>query len=68
MFARALKTILSQLPADDPTLVGFATFDSTLHFYNLKVSILIYPLGVCVVSHMALSIYGRERRVRLRCW
>jgi len=35
---RSIKSCLDSLPGDERTLVGFLTFDSTLHFYNLKSS------------------------------
>ena len=34
---RAIRACLDQLPGDERTRVGFLTYDSTLHFYNLKV-------------------------------
>eukprot|EP00198_Chlamydomonas_reinhardtii_P012637 XP_001701974.1 COP-II coat subunit [Chlamydomonas reinhardtii] len=37
--AAAIKACLDQLPGDERTLVGFLTFDSSLHFYNLKASL-----------------------------
>lgn len=30
---------LDRVPGDERTLVGFLTFDTTLHFYNLKPSL-----------------------------
>jgi len=32
----AIKACLDRLPGDERTLIGFLTFDSTLHFYNLN--------------------------------
>jgi protein transport protein SEC24 len=32
----AIKACLDDLPGDDRTQVGFLTFDTTLHFYNLR--------------------------------
>ncbi|KXZ41961.1 hypothetical protein GPECTOR_234g547 [Gonium pectorale] len=37
--AAAIKSCLDSLPGDERTLVGFLTFDSSLHFYNLKASL-----------------------------
>ncbi|GLC34598.1 hypothetical protein PLESTB_001244000 [Pleodorina starrii] len=37
--AAAIKASLDSLPGDERTLVGFITFDSSLHFYNLKSSL-----------------------------
>jgi len=42
MVATAARTILSSLDSipnyDNRTKIGFITYDSTLHFYNLNVS------------------------------
>jgi protein transport protein SEC24 len=35
----AVKASLDRLPGDSRTRIGFLTFDSTLHFYNLKASL-----------------------------
>jgi protein transport protein SEC24 len=32
----AIQQVLSDLPEGPRTFVGIATFDSTIHFYNLK--------------------------------
>lgn len=32
----AIKGCLGDLPGEERTLVGVVTFDSTIHFYNLK--------------------------------
>ncbi|EFJ52467.1 hypothetical protein VOLCADRAFT_72688 [Volvox carteri f. nagariensis] len=37
--AAAIKSCLDSLPGDERTLVGFLTFDSSLHFYNIKASL-----------------------------
>ncbi|GIL72053.1 hypothetical protein Vretimale_545 [Volvox reticuliferus] len=37
--AASIKSCLDNLPGDERTLVGFLTFDSSLHFYNLKASL-----------------------------
>lgn len=34
--AAAIKASLDSLPGDERTMVGFLTFDTALHFYNLK--------------------------------
>ncbi|KAL6046314.1 Protein transport protein Sec24C [Balamuthia mandrillaris] len=41
-FVRAIKHILQSLPEDSEAKVGFITFDTTVHFYNLK-SVLEQP-------------------------
>ena len=37
--ANAIKSCLDSLPGDERTLIGFLTYDSALHFYNLKASL-----------------------------
>lgn len=37
--ASTIKSCLDQLPGDERTMVGFITFDSSLHFYNLKANL-----------------------------
>ncbi|MEW5302407.1 MAG: hypothetical protein WDW36_005198 [Sanguina aurantia] len=37
--AAAIRECLHKLPGDERTLVGFLTFDSSLHYYNLKSSL-----------------------------
>ena len=37
--ASTIKACLDQLPGDERTLVGFITYDSSLHFYNLKANL-----------------------------
>jgi protein transport protein SEC24 len=36
--AQTIKSCLDELPGFPRTQVGFITFDSTIHFYNMKVS------------------------------
>ena len=36
-----LLDCLGRLPGDARTLVGFLTYDSSLHFYNLSVSVVL---------------------------
>ena len=40
VFCSVLLDNLSKLPGDARTMVGFLTYDNTLHFYNLKVNVL----------------------------
>ena len=40
VFCSVLLDNLSKLPGDARTMVGFLTYDNTLHFYNLKVKVL----------------------------
>ena len=35
--AETIKSCLDELPGFPRTQIGFATFDSTIHFYNMKV-------------------------------
>lgn len=37
--AQSIKTVLSELPGQPRTQVGFLTFDSSIHFYSLKASL-----------------------------
>eukprot|EP00775_Hariotina_reticulata_P013331 gene13331-13460_t len=37
--AKAISSCLDQLAGDERTMVGFLTYDSSLHFYNLKASL-----------------------------
>eukprot|EP00882_Tetradesmus_deserticola_P028392 GHRQ01031626.1.p1 GENE.GHRQ01031626.1~~GHRQ01031626.1.p1 ORF type:complete len:126 (+),score=69.03 GHRQ01031626.1:626-1003(+) len=37
--ADTIRACLDQLPGDERTQVGFLTYDSSLHFYNLKASL-----------------------------
>jgi protein transport protein SEC24 len=36
--AQTIKSCLDELPGFPRTQVGFITFDSAIHFYNMKVS------------------------------
>lgn len=38
MVCKLLKENLDKMPGDLRTQIGFITFDSTVHFYSLKVS------------------------------
>ena len=38
LVCKLLKENLDKMPGDLRTLIGFITFDSTVHFYSLKVS------------------------------
>ena len=42
VFCSVLLDNLSKLPGDARTMVGFLTYDNTLHFYNLKVNVLLF--------------------------
>jgi protein transport protein SEC24 len=44
--AKAIRSCLDQLPGDERTMVGFLTYDSSLHFYNLKASLTAPQVGV----------------------
>lgn len=36
--AQTIKSCLDRLPGSSRTQIGFITFDSTIHFYNIKAS------------------------------
>jgi hypothetical protein len=40
-----IKACLDQLPGDERTMVGFITFDASLHFYNLKANLAAPQVG-----------------------
>lgn len=44
--ASTIKSCLDQLPGDERTMVGFITYDATLHFYNLKANLAAPQVGV----------------------
>ena len=48
--ANTIKSCLDELPGFPRTQIGFATFDSTIHFYNMKVC--------CVISITTINISG----------
>lgn len=35
--AQTIRSCLDELPGSPRTQIGFITFDSTIHFYNMKV-------------------------------
>lgn len=43
--ASTIKACLDQLPGDERTLVGFITYDASLHFYNLKANLAAPQVG-----------------------
>ena len=36
--AQTIRSCLDELPGSTRTQIGFITFDSTIHFYNMKAS------------------------------
>lgn len=52
----AIKDSLETLPGNERTQVGFLTFDSTLHFYNLKSSL---SQPQMLVRPMSCHIHGQ---------
>ena len=52
VFCSVLLDNLSKLPGDARTMVGFLTYDNTLHFYNLKVNVLYCSLSSSSVVYM----------------
>ena len=55
-----IKTALDALAENERTMVGFLTFDSTLHFYSLKASLtqpqMLVRGGLCCVSACSACI------------
>jgi hypothetical protein len=43
--ASTIKACLDQVPGDERTMVGFITYDSSLHFYNLKANLAAPQVG-----------------------
>ena len=53
MFCKLLRDNLDKMPGDLRTQIGFITFNSTVHFYSLKVGdfhIIIYWLILIVLD------------------
>ncbi len=44
---KAIRDSLDRLPGNDRTQIGFLTFDSSLHFFNLKSSLSQPQMLVC---------------------
>lgn len=49
--ANTIKSCLDELPGFPRTQIGFATFDSTIHFYNMKVCFIISITTINVSLH-----------------
>lgn len=58
--ANTIKSCLDELPGFPRTQIGFATFDSTIHFYNMKVCNIVciaIVYNICLPpSHFILII------------
>lgn len=57
--ADTIRACLDQLPGDERTQVGFLTYDSSLHFYNLKASLAAPQVGNHYVHHTRLCLQMR---------
>jgi hypothetical protein len=58
--ADTIKASLDKLPGSPRTQIGFLTFDSTLHFYNLKVCtevVLAYEMELS--RELSVDVYVR---------
>lgn len=54
--AQTIKSCLDELPGYPRTQIGFATFDSTIHFYNMKVCLSIDAVCLHIVfSHTCVN-------------
>jgi len=59
--ADTIKASLDKLPGFPRTQIGFLTFDSTLHFYNLKVCTeSCFCIGDGIVTGNVLLMYERR--------
>ena len=57
MFCETLLDCVNKLPGDGRTMVGFLSFDHTLHFYNLKVSkSLCVHLKIVLMKNMMMWV------------
>ena len=68
--AAAIKACLDDLPGSDRARIGFLTYDSHLHFYNLKASLSQPQMMVCFFISAWLCRHRRplaKQRLR-RLW
>jgi hypothetical protein len=61
--ASTIKSCLDELPGDERTLVGFITYDASLHFYNLKANLAAPQVGGGT-QQVLRGWYGRAMRPR----
>ena len=54
---RCLLDCLGRLPGDARTMVGFVTYDSSLHFYNLSVSSTVHVQELLPEQVLYVSIH-----------
>ena len=60
VIAQAIKESLDRLPGGERTQIGFLTFDSTLHFYNLKSSLTQPQMMVSADTFRHTSVQNPE--------
>jgi hypothetical protein len=71
---QAIKDTLGDFPGDTRTRIGFITFDSTIHFYNLKVGFFFlsfFLLDFVRNSTLTLSfemLFFSLRFLTHKCW
>ncbi|RZC80251.1 hypothetical protein C5167_042822 [Papaver somniferum] len=57
--AKTIKSCLDELPGSPRTQIGFITYDSTLHFYNMKASFQINSLPAMFLDNVNVeSAFG----------
>ena len=69
MVCKLLKENLDKMPGDLRTQIGFVTFDSTVHFYSLKVSnsVLKQHTFCLVIGIQEFLIGGPRVLPKMRC-
>lgn len=68
--AQTIKSCLDSLPGSTRTQIGFITYDSTIHFYNMKVNDsaeelfieFLSCLNIILVAFSCLSHHCRSLR------
>ena len=59
--AQTIKSCLDTLPGFPRTQIGFITFDSTVHFYNIKVSDFFGYIVLCHLLCVLLMVKSADQ-------